>query len=145
MGLPEILVVIGRAPDGLISLQRAGKVKQGAAVAAILMQGGGHGVKEPTGVGAGLACGSEPCSRTVRAIAGTCPALGSTRLVLRLTRTRPVCPRFPRSLGLLAHSVRVFYAAERVGHSPGPGVVPRDRPGSFGLRASAKFWFHHNV
>jgi hypothetical protein len=138
MGLPGILVVIGRAPDGLISLHRAGKVKRGG----LWLQ---SSCKEGATVRRSQPVWERACPRTARATAGTCPAPGSARLVLRLPRTRPVCPRFPRSHGLLAHSVRVFYAADRVGRSPGPGVVPRERHGSFGLCASTRLWFQRTA
>ena len=35
-------------------------------------------------------------------------------------------PRIAKSLGLFAHSVRVFYAAEREDCRPGPGMVPHE-------------------
>ena len=105
MGLPEILVVIGRAPDGLISLHLAGKVKRGG----LWLQ---SSCKEGATVRRSRPVWERACPRTARAIAGICPAPGSARLVLRLTRIPPGCPHIARSHGLLAHSVRVFYAAE---------------------------------
>jgi len=52
------------------------------------------------------------------------PAPATRPPVLRLTRIAPRCPRIAKSLGLFAHSVRVFYAAEREGGCPAPRCVP---------------------
>ena len=41
----------------------------------------------------------------------------------RLTRTHPGCPPVARSHGLLAHSVRVFYAASRTRLPGGDGCA----------------------
>jgi hypothetical protein len=70
---------------------------------------------------------------------GFCPAAALRQPVLRLTRIRPGCPRIAGSHGLPAHSVRVFYAAERAAGAPPPdschaaGVADSSRSSRAGL------------
>jgi hypothetical protein len=68
-------------------------------------------------------CGSLPASeRTCCAV----PAPGGSPPVLRLISTHPGYPPIARSRGLLAHSVLIFYVAEREDCRPGPGMVPHE-------------------
>ena len=52
------------------------------------------------------------------------PAPGRRPRVLRLTRIAPRSPRIAKSLGLFAHSARVFHAADRTDGDPEPDLVP---------------------